>query len=259
MKLENQFRENGFAIVPQFLPAEQAKTLKNIAADDMVMADNSYEKLDAAGRKSKVTLWYEPGEDVFGRLSCSDRLTSEMSAFLGGDAYFFHAKLMQKEPQAGGAWEWHQDYGYWYDDGFLKDDMASCYVALDPAVKQNGCLMVIPGSHHYGRLRHGNVGEQVGAEISRVDVLKDKLGVVYCELEPGDAVYFHSNLLHSSNPNLSDKSRWGLISSFFRSDNESCINDSRFRRKSIAKITHASILDGARSSEKGKSFLRVNG
>jgi hypothetical protein len=26
---------------------------------------------------------------------------------------------MQKEPRVGGAWEWHQDYGYWYKNGFL--------------------------------------------------------------------------------------------------------------------------------------------
>ena len=26
---------------------------------------------------------------------------------------------MQKEPKVGGAWEWHQDYGYWYKNEFL--------------------------------------------------------------------------------------------------------------------------------------------
>ncbi len=31
----------------------------------------------------------------------------------------FHSKLMQKEPRVGGAWEWHQDYGYWYKNEFL--------------------------------------------------------------------------------------------------------------------------------------------
>ena len=24
----------------------------------------------------------------------------------------YHFKLMKKEPKVGGAWEWHQDYGY---------------------------------------------------------------------------------------------------------------------------------------------------
>jgi len=209
------FQDQGYVILKDFLPASTAKTLKDIAAEDQVMANNAYERTDAAGRKSKVTLWYEPGDDVFGRLSCSDKMIASVGDCLGGGAEFFHAKLMQKEARSGGAWEWHQDYGYWYDDGFLRDDMASCYVALDPATKDNGCLMVMPGTHTYGRLRHLEVGEQTGADMARVEILQTRHETVYVELEPGDAVIFHANLLHSSNPNLSDNSRWGLISSFF--------------------------------------------
>lgn len=253
--MQDIFKSEGYIIVRNFLPAKTAKKLKDIAVNDDVMAQNAYEKLDASGRKSKVTLWYEPGEDVFGRLSCSDRLREEMAACLGGRVEFFHAKLMQKEAKSGGAWEWHQDYGYWYEDGFLKDDMASCYVALDPATRENGCLMVMPGTHKYGRLRHGKVGEQIGADKMRVAALQERHETVYVELAPGDAVYFHSNLLHASNPNLSDQSRWGMISSFFRHDNESVIDDPRFRAKAIASVAHADILKGAKLSDARKMFL----
>ena len=253
--LKADFLRDGYAIVRNFLPVETARALKEIAANDAVMAENAYERLDASGRKSKVTLWYEPGEDVFGRLSCSDRMIAYMSDYLGGGAEFFHAKLMQKEAKSGGAWEWHQDYGYWYDDGFLTDDMASCYVALDPARRENGCLMVSPGTHKYGRLRHGKVGEQVGADMTRVNTLLEKHEIVYVELEPGDAVFFHSNLLHSSNPNLSDFSRWGLISSFFREDNPSILEDARFRAKRFETIPHDAILEGVTASDREKVFL----
>jgi len=251
------FAEQGFVIIPNFIPASQANTLKQSAARDQVIAKNAYERTDASGLKSKVTLWYEPGDDVFGRLSCSDKMIKLLSDCMGGEACFFHAKLMQKEARSGGAWEWHQDYGYWYDDGFLTDNMASCYVALDPASRENGCLMVIPGSHHYGRIRHVGVGEQVGAQMDRVNALKTRHDTVYVELNPGDAVIFHSNLLHSSNPNLSDHSRWGIISSFFRADNESVLDDPRFRRKTITPVPHNEILSGAVNSNADKEFLSV--
>jgi phytanoyl-CoA hydroxylase len=39
------------------------------------------------------------------------------------------------------------------------------------------------------------------------------------ELEPGDALFFHSNLLHRSAANLSDKARWSLISVYNRQAN----------------------------------------
>lgn len=250
------YNKNGFIIIRNFLTQDHARQIREIAASDKVMEKNAYEKEDASGLKSKVTLWYEPGEDIFGRLSCSQRLLQEMSAFLGGKAEFFHAKLMQKEPKQGGSWEWHQDYGYWYDDGFISDAMASCYIALDPARQDNGCLSVIPKSHKYGRIRHSNVGEQVGADIERVNYLKAQLGQIYCEMEAGDALYFHSNLLHSSAANLSDNSRWGLISSFFREDNISLINDPRFHKKTIALVDHDNIIDGATISQGDKDFLK---
>ena len=29
------------------------------------------------------------------------------------------AKVLLKEPKSGGAWEWHQDFGYYYNEGLL--------------------------------------------------------------------------------------------------------------------------------------------
>ena len=71
--------------------------------------------------------------------------SSESSHVLGGEVYHYHSKLMLKEPFVGGAWEWHQDYGYWYQNGCLFPWMASCLIALDPATRANGCLQVLKG------------------------------------------------------------------------------------------------------------------
>ena len=51
----------------------------------------------------------------------------------------------------GGAWEWHQDYGYWYHNGCMLPAMASVMVVLDRATHENRCLQVLRGSHHAGR------------------------------------------------------------------------------------------------------------
>lgn len=242
-----KFQDQGYLVVRHFLPCAVAARMRELLALDRAVSANAYERRDGSGRLSRVTLWYAPGDDVFGRLSCSSRMVATIAALLGGPASFFHAKLMQKEAKQGGAWEWHQDYGYWYDDGFLTDAMASCYVALDEATTDNGALRIIPASHRVGRLRHQVVGEQRAADPARVQVLRERHGVMCCELAPGDALFFHASLLHSSPPNLSARSRWGLISSFFRADNASILDDARFHAKEVAVVPHDAIMAGARS------------
>jgi hypothetical protein len=57
-----------------------------------------------------------PGNDVFGYLTRSEKMVNSVAQLIDNDASVchFHSKLMQKEPKVGGAWEWHQDYGYWH-------------------------------------------------------------------------------------------------------------------------------------------------
>ena len=83
--------------------------------------------------------------------------------------------MILKEPLTGGAWEWHQDYGYWYNNGCLFPHLASCMIAVDRATKENGCLQVLKGSHHLGRIDHGKVGDQTGADLERVAAALERL------------------------------------------------------------------------------------
>ena len=121
---------------------------------------------------------------------------------LGGEVYHYHSKLTMKRPRAGGAWEWHQDYGYWYNNGCLFPTCLSVAIAVDRATRENGCLQVIRGSHQLGRLDHGRVGDQTGADMERVEEVLKSHERVYCEMAPGDALFFHCNTLHASAPNL---------------------------------------------------------
>jgi ectoine hydroxylase-related dioxygenase (phytanoyl-CoA dioxygenase family) len=150
-----------------------------------------------------------------------------MQNLLGDEVYHYHHKMMLKEPKIGGAWEWHQDYGYWYNNGCLFPDMASCLIAVDRATKANGCLQVIPGSHKMGRIEHGQTGDQTGADLQRVEMALERMNLVYCELEPGDAIFFHGNLLHRSDQNTSNDPRWSLICCYNTRHNDPYITDGR--------------------------------
>jgi len=95
----------------------------------------------------------------------------------------------------------------------------SVMVAITAANKENGCLQVIKGSHKMGRVEHGFSGEQVGAVQRFVDLSLKTMELIYVELEAGDVLLFHSNLLHRSEANLSDKPRWSMISCYNRASN----------------------------------------
>jgi len=208
------FNENGYVLIKGMLNPEEVKKLYDIAIHDQVISNKSFDRGDANGLRTKLALWYSLGDDAYSLLARSKRIVEGAALLLGGEPAHFHSKLMQKEPKVGGAWEWHQDYGYWYRDGFLYPQMLSVLTALSPSTKENGCLQVIKGSHLTGRIEHGFSGEQVGANQERVDELLKRLELVYVEMEAGDTLFFHSNTLHRSDANLSDAPRWSLISAY---------------------------------------------
>ena len=216
------YHEDGYLVVPRFLNQQEVHKLYKAATEDETLNKNAIDLNDQQGKKTKLALWYTPGNDIYGVLTKSERMVNSVDLLLDGKApvCHFHSKLMMKEPRVGGAWEWHQDYGYWYRNEFLfPDQMISVMVAITEATKENGCLQVIKGSHKIGRVEHGKVGEQAGASQNFVDHALNTMELVYVELQPGDCLFFHSNILHRSEANLSDRPRWSLISAYNRQSN----------------------------------------
>ena len=83
----------------------------------------------------------------------------------------------------------------------LEPLLTSVFIAVDPCTKVNGCLQVIENSHHCGRINHILTGDQAGADKERVEELlkrPERFPLVYVEMEPGDTLFFHPNLLHRS-------------------------------------------------------------
>ena len=219
---EADYQKDGYIIVKNFLTKQETIKLSDIVLNDNAIRKHAIDLTDQSGKKTKLTSWYFPGNDAYGLLTKSKRLIESVDKLMDGDSpvCHFHSKLMQKEPKIGGAWEWHQDYGYWYKNEFLyPDQMISVMVAITDANQANGCLQVIKGSHKMGRIEHGFTGEQVGASQHYVDLALKTMELVFVEIEAGDALFFHSNLLHRSEANLSDKARWSLISCYNRSAN----------------------------------------
>jgi len=254
-----QYHKDGYVLVKGFCSQEETNKLYKVAIEDEAMGKNAMDLNDQSGKKTKLSLWFKPGNDVFGYLTRSEKIVTSVGQLLEGEApvCHFHSKLMQKEPKVGGAWEWHQDYGYWYKNQFMfPDQLISVMVALTEANKQNGCLQVIKGSHKLGRVNHGFAGEQVGADMVMVENALKTMELVYCEIDPGDALFFHSNLLHRSAANLSDVPRWSIISCFNSQSNIAYSETSTAWKEAIEPIPDEAILNWEADSLSNADFLK---
>ncbi|HTI59356.1 phytanoyl-CoA dioxygenase family protein [Mucilaginibacter sp.] len=253
------YERDGFLLVKGFCSQAETDKLYKTALEDDAMRKNALDLNDLSGKKTKLSLWFTPGNDVFGYLTRAKRMVESVDELLdnGSPVCHFHSKLMQKEPKVGGAWEWHQDYGYWYKNQFMfPDQLISVMVALTAANKANGCLQVIKGSHKLGRVNHGFSGEQVGADMTMVNNALKTMELVYCELQPGDALFFHSNLLHRSEANLSDHPRWSIISCYCSQSNLAYNETSTSWKTPVNVVPDEAILQWDAASLSDNDFLK---
>jgi len=205
-----QYHQDGYVLAKDlFSPAEVAAMLKGVYGDRVKSTE--FTSLDANGRPARLAIWFQLTDDIWSAAATCPRIINNIRILLGEEAAFFHGKVMLKESRTGGAFEWHQDFGYWYGQGFCYPRMMSCWVAIDPATRENACLQVLRGSHKLGRMDHLQVGGQSGADPRRIRLVEDLFERVYCEMSPGSVLFFHCNLLHSSGPNESDHHRRSFI------------------------------------------------
>ena len=71
-----------------------------------------------------------------------------------------------------------------------------------------------------GRIEHGFSGEQVGADMEKVNEALKIMPLDYLEMELGDTAFFHCNTLHASAANLSDQPRWSIITAYNLASNK---------------------------------------
>jgi ectoine hydroxylase len=206
-----RYHDEGYVIVRDLFDPAEIALLYRASKEDRELDQRSFGRADGEGGTVRLSLWNHPGDGIYGMFARCERMVRSSEKLLGGEVYHYHSKMIMKDPRTGGAWTWHQDYGYWYQNGILQPLLTSVSIAVDPATKENGCLQVIAGSHHCGRIDHILSGDQAGADRERVDEILKRMPLVFCEMDAGDAIFFHSNLLHRSDQNKSENPRWSMI------------------------------------------------
>jgi ectoine hydroxylase len=200
-----QYHEKGYVLAKSFFDPEEIQLLRRAAKEDRALDEHSFSRNDGEGGNVRLSLWNHPGDTLYGMVARCESIVDSATKLLNDEVYHYHSKMIMKDARVGGAWAWHQDYGYWYQNGVLSPDLCSASIAVDPATRENGCLQVIEGSHLLGRVDHILTGDQAGADKEHVAAILERFPLVYVEMDPGDVLFFHSNLLHALAENTSDK------------------------------------------------------
>jgi chlorinating enzyme len=138
---------------------------------------------------------------------------------IGPNILAFGSRFWIKPSGDGSFVSWHQDSAYF---GCDPHEMVTCWVALTPANKGNGCLRAMPRSHLTGYSHVETYENAPGiAEGEKKNLLGrgqrieglDESKAVHMELEPGQFSIHKERTAHASYPNNSGKTRVGF--SFF--------------------------------------------
>ena len=93
-----------------------------------------------------------------------------------------------------------------------------------------------------GRVNHVLSGDQAGADMERVEEAKKRFELVHATMDPGDALFFHSNTLHASDANDSDHPRWAMICCYNAASNDPYKDSHHPRYTKLDKVNDDQIL-----------------
>jgi ectoine hydroxylase-related dioxygenase (phytanoyl-CoA dioxygenase family) len=145
----------------------------------------------------------------------SDEVLDLVELLVGPDIALWTSHFISKDPYTGRPTPWHEDSAYWEGRLSEYDRIVTVWMALEgPSNRDNGCMRVIPGSHHNGFSEYRPVDQTVQtfhAEVIDVDESK----AVDFELERGECSLHDGRIIHGAKPNTSPTRRTGYTMRYF--------------------------------------------
>lgn len=141
--------------------------------------------------------------------------TVAASQLFDGAVRFWHDQLFCKPARHGGVVAWHQDYSYWTRTRPMAH--LTCWIGLDDATRDNGCLQYIPGSHRWQLLPvTGLAGDMNAIQSVLSDEQREQFKPVAIELKKGECAFHHPLMVHGSYANSTDGPRRATVINAFR-------------------------------------------
>ena len=227
-----RFARDGYLVRRALLGPERVRALVDVIDASLApaLAPVEYEadvhypgapaSVNAEGGRTPRRLLNAFGRDALFRDVGSDpEIVATLQALMGSDEVLLsqnhHNCVMTKHPGFSSVTSWHQDVRYWRFD---RRELVSVWVALGSETVDNGCLLVIPGSHR----TEFEPGQFDAALFLREDHPPNAellAAAVPVELAPGDVLFFHSRTLHAAGRNRTDAVKRSLVFTYRTVDN----------------------------------------
>lgn len=169
-----------------------------------------------------------------------DAVTSLVTPILGDDLALFSSHFICKPQGNGKRVPWHEDSAYWKGK-IIPMEVCTVWLAIDPSLKLNGCMMVIPRTHReaqqgFSDYESVDTAKSVfGSEIIRPQ--RDESRRVYVELQPNQCSLHDARIQHGSEPNTSPMRRCGWTLRF-------CSTRVRFNHEAFDGAHHVYLARG---------------
>lgn len=133
------------------------------------------------------------------------------TAFLGGPVKLWSDQVLLKPAHHGSAIPWHQDSSYWG-----QEQRVTCWLAIDNATPENGCMRMIPGSHRRGQMSFTpKEFEGAPCNLLETDGVNEDTQVIV-PVRAGCASFHHCRTLHTSSPNTTPRRRRAIAITYER-------------------------------------------
>ncbi|MBB6734104.1 phytanoyl-CoA dioxygenase family protein [Cohnella zeiphila] len=147
----------------------------------------------------------------------SDEALDLVEGLIGPDIVLWSSHFICKDPYTGRQTPWHEDSAYWEGRFDKYDNIVTIWLALDPSKKENGCMRVIPGTHHNGFSEYESVDKKDNTFHAQIKNL-DESKAVYFELERGECSLHDSRIIHGAPANKSPHRRCGYTMRYISAD-----------------------------------------
>lgn len=148
-------------------------------------------------RKMTHLCYFDP---LFEAVAKKPEIVDVIEDILGPNIKIYADQLMMKPRFHGTVTDWHQDSVAW--PHFVPQEHISCWLALDDATVENGCMTVIPGSHHWGP-----VAREYKDKFLSMPELPAPTPV---EVKAGCCMFHHGLNFHRTGANQTPNRRRGL-------------------------------------------------
>ena len=226
-----QFQRDGYLVARKLVPHAVCRRMLEIAQADLAAAvppieyeaDVRYPGAPAShhapgGRTVRRLLQAYARAPIFAEWAVAPEIAARVCQILVADVELsqsHHNCVMTKDPHHCSSTSWHQDMRYW---SFARPELVSVWLALGAERYENGCLLVLPGSHRMDFAR----AQLDEAQFLRTDAPENASLLARetrVELDAGDVLFFHSRLFHAAGRNKTTQTKFSLVFTYHAASN----------------------------------------